>query len=354
MLYGNSDWRVMKPNKILILSTKTENLKSVLTNLTYGADISRPEQRGLLAARKGDIALLYDMDNGRLIGPFIIESDIIYSEEKIWEKTWPFRILLRPALVKIGTIQKKELLDLIMDVGKVSLRDPSTLNTYWINPLIMKEAKDFLDEFLNRARFISYEKLLELYRLKTLKPWNPKKVLKIREYICSKLSASHTSASPREWLIEAALSYSENFSKELIGLSDEILIANGIYVYNKRFLDILISTADVSSVVLLEIKRVLDRKQAKTAVSQVSYYAYSLSRGLSIPLHKIFPGIIYWIQRHERNAGASEDSITEAIMKFVEDIAVATYGIRKDKFFVAKVNAECKNGAIMVKHDLIL
>ena len=104
--------------KLFILYTKKENLKIVLENMAYGADISRPEQRGLLSARKGDIALIFDMENRRLIGPFVVWTEPFYTKETLWPNTrWNFVIGLRPSSIKIGVVEGGRLTDLIVGGG---------------------------------------------------------------------------------------------------------------------------------------------------------------------------------------------------------------------------------------------
>ena len=58
-----------------------------------------------------------------------------------------------------GYTQGRQLLDLIVDVGRMSVRDPAALSTYWIYTLTISEANDMLDSFLERARF-SYKEII--------------------------------------------------------------------------------------------------------------------------------------------------------------------------------------------------
>ena len=50
-------------SKLYILSTKSNNMRYVLAGSIYSSQVDRPEQRGMLALNKGDIILLYDMNN---------------------------------------------------------------------------------------------------------------------------------------------------------------------------------------------------------------------------------------------------------------------------------------------------
>ncbi len=69
--------------KVLILSSKTVNARVVLSRLVYGADVRRPEQRGLLSVREDDILFIYDIDRRLLIGPFRAAGEVLYNTEPL-------------------------------------------------------------------------------------------------------------------------------------------------------------------------------------------------------------------------------------------------------------------------------
>ncbi|MCE4625214.1 MAG: hypothetical protein F7C35_05040 [Desulfurococcales archaeon] len=282
------------------MSTKKENLKIVLENMAYGADISRPEQRGLLSARKGDFALLFDMENRRLMGPFIVRTGPFHTSDTLWPNTkWNFVIGLKPSSIKIGVVEGRRLTDLIVERGRLSLRDPMTLITYWIHTVIYEEAQNFFEGFMDSATFISLDNLLKLYNVNTTSRWTPTREgdIALDKYVCNSLESLENTKklfrSIPEYLIEASIARDTDFASSLIPAPNTSLIATGVYVYSRRYLDIAVYSSKPTWFAVIEVKRALQRdRELRSSVDQVSYYVYSLRKAFKLAKNRIYPIIV--------------------------------------------------------------
>jgi hypothetical protein len=240
------------PRKLAILSNKSENLSVVLERLVYGADVHRPEQRGLLSLENGDIVFLYDIGNRRLIGPFRVRGEIFYSSERLWEKEWPFRVRLEPAGPKVGVLEGRRLLDTLIASARISLREPSALEQYWIHPIILSEASNLYKNFVENASYKSLETVRELYGIQARAARDATEGESLWRRACIDLSNGSS-----EWPIEALVT--RVLYKHLIAPLEPMVRVNGLYVYYRRYVDAVVINA-VGEVVVAEVKRYWKRK----------------------------------------------------------------------------------------------
>jgi len=306
--------------------------------MVYGADITRPEQRGLLAINKGDLALLFDMDLRRLIGPFEVTTNLYYIDTSFWRNSrWHYVIGLEPASYDVGVIQGRGLLDLVIERGKLSLRDTMSIISYWIHTLILDEAKGILEGFLDNASFKNLESLArEDYSVKNIESsieWT-RKAKPMKNHVC--LVVNHKSRIP-EYALEASLILDRGFTGKLLP-TQNYRLATGVYVYSNRFLDTLLFSEDPLWLSVIEVKtRINNKRDFDHALEQVSYYAYTISRAFNISANRIQPRVV---TSYINPSIDLEDTI---------ESKASTYGLRDDLYRIHEVEPSCAEGSIHVK-----
>lgn len=91
---------------------------------------------------------------------------------------------------KIGYVKGKKLLDLIVEAGKLSLRDRYTIDSYWVNTLLASEAESVFREVLRTSRVQEPKSpSREIYGIKKVRQLEiPGK--SIRELLCEEIRKS--------------------------------------------------------------------------------------------------------------------------------------------------------------------
>ena len=333
-------------NKLYIFSTKSENMATVLENLLFAANAKRPEQRGILSVRAGDPVLLFDIDKRALIGPFTAATSIYYSTEGPWTGRWDFLLNLEPGSIKVGVLSGRELLDLVLGKGTLSIRDISALETYWVHTLVLNEAREILAGFLASATYTRLVDLASQYGISSIRDarigGKPLTSLIREEFL--------RGGRPPEWVIEAAVTLDLELVKKLAGIASEPVVANGIYLYMRKYLDISAFSPGGELAAIVEVKAPRDARSVESeifkAIEQVSYYAYSVSRGLEIPIENITPAIAYYAR--------SAHHLSKGRLKQEVEKAASTYGVREDRFTVLRIKdvTIIDEGAI-VNYDVV-
>ena len=316
-------------DKILVLASKKHNMKTVLEWLVYGADVTRPEQRGLLSAERGDTVLLYDIDQRLIMGPFQVTNPILYSTEPLWgEDRWPYRITLEPSQAKIGVLRGRRLLDLLLAAGRLSLREPSALETYWIHPLVLDEAREILEGFLDKATYHTHKKILEeYYKPAAPKPWQPPENAKtLDQAICETLSRQQHP----DWAIEALIPRVPRTRRKLSPPARNIIAVNGLHLYHRRYLDIAFFTRNKYTTII-EVKR--SPKNLEKALDQLLYYTYAVSKGFNIKRERITPILAI----HGKQKQEAQQEIEEIIIKLTTQ-----YETPSDRITIVNIQPTCK------------
>ncbi|MCE4618630.1 MAG: hypothetical protein F7C37_04220 [Desulfurococcales archaeon] len=332
------------PRKIYILSSKTENMRRVFENLTYGANARRPEQRGILGVSEDDLVLLYDSGTRTLMGPFTARRGVYYTEVELWsKKDWKFIVPLDPLMGKIGYVKGKKLLDLIVEAGKLSLRDRYTIDSYWVNTLLASEAESVLEKFYELAEFKNLSLIAkEIYGIKKVRQLEiPGR--SIEEVLCEEIRKSK-SRRLGEWIYEAALVTKSTIAKRIVGDHNAVRAA-GVFLYSRRYLDVVYLTDDRFNAVI-EVKEGIDRNSLEGAVDQASYYTYSISKGLGLPRDRLLTVVVY---------GRSTVSDSEVARSF-EKLAVEKareYGLRDDLFVASRLDLHCVDGKLVAEIKII-
>jgi hypothetical protein len=326
------------PRKLAILSSRSENLGIVLERLVYGADVHRPEQRGLLSLEEGDIAFLYDIANRRLIGPFRVRGDIFYSSERLWEKEWPFRVSLEPAGSKVGVLEGRRLLDALIASARLSLRGPSALEQYWIHPIILSEASNLYRNFVENASYKSLEAVGELYGVQVKAASGVGGGESLWRRACADLTRGSS-----EWPIEALVT--RKLYRRLITPLEPMVRINGLYVYYRRYVDAVIINA-AGEVVVAEVKKSIGSEDdLRKAVDQAMYYSYAISKGFNISESLIYPVVVV--------ASPIREQVRREAPRVIEE-ASSKYNLRADKASVVEVKAYCSDGNLEYKIMKIL
>jgi hypothetical protein len=324
---------VETPGKLVILSGRSRNLSIVLERLVYGADVRRPEQRGLLSIEDGDIALLYDIDNRRLIGPFRVQGDIFYNNTRLWEKEWPFRVRLEPGGPKVGVLEGRRLLDTLIASSRLSLREPSALEQYWIHPLILSEASRLYRSFVENASYKRLDAIRMLYSASAEAAKEVEAGEGLWHRACVDLSRGST-----EWPIEALIS--RELYKNFIIPLEPIIRVNGLFVYYRKYVDAVVVNA-VGEVVVAEAKKSLKKEEdLKKAIDQVMYYSYALSKGFNISENLIYPIIVV--------ASPIGEILERKAPGLIEESA-SKYNLRPDKTSIVEIKVYCKDNNINYK-----
>ena len=333
-------------NKLIIFSTKSENMAIVLRNLLFAANAKRPEQRGILSVKKGDPVLLFDINKRALIGPFTAATNTYYSSGGPWAGRWDFLVNLELASVKVGVLSGRELLDLVLGRGSLSIRDISALETYWVHTLVLNEAREILAGFLASATYVRLEDLASQYGIGSIREagirGEPLTSL-IREELLK-------GGRPPEWVIEAAVTLDLDLIKKLAGIVSEPVVANGIYLYMRKYLDISAFSPGGEQAAIVEVKAPRDARSVEAeivkAVEQVSYYAYSVSRGLGISIENITPAIAYYAR--------SARHLSKGRLKQEVEKAASTYGVREDRFTVLRIkDIMVRDEGMIVNYDVV-
>ncbi len=191
---------------------------------------------------------------------------------------------LEPALAKVGAVSGRPLLDLLLRAGRLSLREPSALEAYWIHPLVLEEAEEMLDGFLEEARLYTYNRLLsDAYRVQgPPDPWEPPEAgrVEIDRLICDILDEGR-GEPPGDWVVEALLPRAPSVVRRLLPASRGVVGVNGLHLYYRRFLDVAFFSRDKYAAII-EVKGSLREGDVEKALDQVLYYTYAVSRGLGI------------------------------------------------------------------------
>ncbi len=322
------------PGKLYVFSSKSENMRRVFERLVYGANARRPEQRGILGVSRGDIVLLYDTGKRMLIGPFIARGDVYYSETRLWSgHDWCFVVPLRPLMGKVGYLGGKKLLDLIVEAGKLSLRDRYTIDTYWINTLLAGEAESVLEKFYELAVFETLNALaMREYGVKNIVMDKPRGE-PIEDTICRELRSSRP-GTVGEWIYEAALVITDEAARELVG-DAEAVRATGVFLYARRYLDV-IYLSDKMFNAVIEVKKSGEREDLAKAIDQASYYTYSITKGLGLPKEKTWTIIAL---------GKTTPGIAEEFKRLVKKKS-NEYGLREDMFMLIEIELKCRDNKI--------
>lgn len=327
--------------KIYILSSKTDNMRIVLENMVYGADATRPEQRGILAVSEGDLIFLYDINKRMIIGPFYAVSDVYYAKLDLWpDKKWDFIVPLDTLIAKIGVVKGRKLLDLIVETGKLSLRDRATLDTYWINTILASEAELFIEKFYELAVFYNMREFLQdYYKIErssgVFSLPDGKEGISIASFICNEIKRKRHLP---EWILEASLVAVYNPAMRLVGDPNAIK-ATGVYLYSGKFLDVVYLTHD-SFNAIIEVKNNINKRVLNQAMDQVAYYAYSMSKGLNLPSHKLIMAIVFSEKSSTRLERIEEEFKRLKVMK------AEVYGLRSDLFVLARINLACSGDVV--------
>lgn len=333
-------------DKLIIFSSKSKNMRTVIQRLVYGANITRSEQRGLLSAEEGDTILLYDIDKRILMGPFRAASPILYSTDSLWgEGKWPFRIRLEPYQAKIGVLRGRPLLDLLLEAGRLSLREPSALETYWIHPLILDEARALFEGFLDRAYYLSRKRLLyEHYSVKeSLDIWEPPNdSLRFEDVICDYVTKEYD-RKRQDWIIEALIPKSQTTRSRLSPPARQVRSVTGLYLYYRRYLDVAFYTSS-GYVSIIEVKKY---SKLEEGLDQLLYYTYALSMGFRIRKERIIPILAVHGKRGRASQGTAE-RVRKIINKLSEH-----YGLPSDRITVVSVDPICERGNPDMRIEII-
>ncbi len=266
-----------------IFVDRIENFAITMKHLVYGANISRPEHRALCNVKPGDIVFIYVMDERCLYGPFVAESRVFYDEIDIgWRKDgaitdWYYRVPLRPWMNRIGVLDRYSLSRVYRSIKKslYTLRDIDDLHRRYLNTLLRDEGVVLLREFIRNATFKRPVEISDQFGTSPLRkePLNAKNILK--------------GGNEKEYAIELYLL--QNFDKlsEIVGFGFTE-VYNQLYVYQNRFLDLLIlhrSNDDVIKATVVEIKRkpTISYDEMLNALDALSHYMTTVADWLNLP-----------------------------------------------------------------------
>ena len=255
-----------------------------------------------------------------MIGPFRATTDTYYSEQTPWRKeNWKYHVEFEPLLHAPGIVSGRELLDLIVDVGKMSVRDPAALSSYWIHTLIMSEADEMLNAFLERARF-SWSEIKSKYIKENINIGKIDKRIHINNVLLQNICSKNFSKHP-EWIIEAIIARSRKVAGRLSPFSNP-LSATGVYVYEKKFLDVIIYNSGIKWATVIEVKNSLNDKKLLDASEQIAYYAYTIHKALDVPSERM----LLTIATLDKPSRSIMDKLTRVVYDRVSE-----YGLRDDR-----------------------
>ena len=201
---------------------------------------------------------------------------------------------LEPLSLQVGIVEGRSLLDLVIERGRLSLRDPMSLITYWIHTLVLDEASSILTGFLDKAEFTSLKNLAaDKYHVETSRSpveWI-ERARPLEDYICESIRNNKSRYYP-EYILEASLALDKSYTNKL-ALPLHPHYATGVYVYSNRFLDLALYSRSPEWFTVIEVKQKIENSESLAgALEQASYYAYSISKAFRIPPNRIQPVIV--------------------------------------------------------------
>jgi len=258
----------MLRRNFFIFTTFRKHFDIDLTHCIYGADVSRSEQRGIANAKKGDLALIWVYEDKTLYGIFEIEDRMFFDEIDLgWKGKWHYRFpfkLWDGYLHWIPDESKPKLMSFISN-NMITINDTSDFNTRYINTLLYEEGSRMLKFFIETSTKCNP------------KSFNPKfATQKIRKK-CVDFRDRLTSAKTKEYVLESYLLQNLEQLEELVG-SGITELYNQIFVYAKRFMDIMTIHRDadgnILKTIVLELKTNSNKASIAKALDELSHYIY--------------------------------------------------------------------------------
>lgn len=261
----------MLRKNFFIFTTFKRHFNIDLKHCVYGADVSRPEQRGIANAKKGDLALIWVYEDKTLYGVFEIEDRMFFDETDLgWQGKWHYRFpfkLWDRYLHWIPDEMKPRLMSFIGN-NMTTIKDTSDFNTRFINTLLYEEGSRMLKFFLENSTKCNPESFNDEFA-------SQKARNKYVDFV-DRLTAPKI----REYVLESYLLQNLNLLEELLG-SGITELYNQIFVYAKRFMDIMAIHRDADGNILkttvLELKMKSNKKSIAKAIDELSHYLYWVS-----------------------------------------------------------------------------
>lgn len=258
----------MPRKNFFIFTTFKKHFNIDLKHCIYGADVSRSEQRGIANAKRGDLALIWVYEDKTLYGIFEIEDRMFFDEIDLgWKGKWHYRFpfkLWDGCLHWIPDKSKPKLMSFISN-SMITINDTSDFNTRYINTLLYEEGSQMLKFFLETSIKRNPKSFNPEFASKRIR----KKHINFRDRL--------TLAKTREYVLESYLLQHLEQLEELVG-SDITELYNQIFVYAKRFMDIMAIHRDANGNILkatvLELKTNSNRASIAKALDELSHYVY--------------------------------------------------------------------------------
>jgi len=253
---------------LFIFTTFKKHFNIDLKHCIYGADVKRPEQRGIANAKNGDLALIWVYEDKTLYGIFEIENRMFFDETDLgWRGRWPYRLpfkLWDGYLHWVPEESKPKLMSFISN-NMTTINDTSDFNTRFINPLLYGEGSRTLKFFIETSircnpRSFNPEFASQIMRKKPIDFKDRLSAAKLQEYV----------------LESYLLLHSEQLDKILgSGITE---LYNQLFVYAKRFMDIMAIHRDANGNILkttvLELKTDSGKASIAKALDEISHYIY--------------------------------------------------------------------------------
>ena len=258
----------MLRKNFFIFTTFKKHFNIDLKHCIYGANVSRSGQRGIANAKRGDLALIWVYEDKTLYGIFEIEDRMFFDETDLgWRGKWHYRFpfkLWDGYLHWISDETKPKLMSFISD-SMTTINDTSDFNTRFINTLLYEEGSRMLKFFLQTSTKCNPKSFNPEFANQKIR----KKYIDFRDKL--------TSAKTKEYVLESYLLQHLEQLEELVG-SDITELYNQIFVYAKRFMDIMTIHRDANGNILkttvLELKTNSNKASITKALDELSHYLY--------------------------------------------------------------------------------
>ena len=254
---------------------RLSNFRVTLRHLVYGANISRPEHRALCNVKRGDLIFIYVMDTRSLYGPFIAEGRVFEDKADIgWRidgriADWPHRVPFKPWMNRVGVLDRYRLQRVYRRIRSrlVTIRDLDDLHRRYLNTLLRGEGLILLETFLEEAVFMEPREVSEDFAAKPLRG----EPLDARELLRRGRAA--------EYVVELYLLQNPGKLAELAG-SGFSEVYNQVYVYQNRFLDLLVVhrlEGKVIKATVIEVKATCNEGSVAKGVEELGHYMSTMA-----------------------------------------------------------------------------
>ena len=283
----------MPRRNFFIFTTFKKHFNIDLKHCIYGADVSRSEQRGIANVKRGDLALIWVYEDKTLYGIFEVEDRMFFDEVDLgWKGKWHYRFpfkLWDGYLRWIPHESKPKLMSFISD-SMTTINDTSDFHTRFVNTLLYDEGSRMLKFFLDTSTKCSPKSFNPEFADKRIR----RKHIDFRD----RLALART----KEYVLESYLLQHLEQLEELVG-SGITELYNQIFVYAKRFMDIMAIHRDADGNILkttvLELKTNSNKASIAKALDELSHYLYWVNER-SFATKKTFLEFCFHPQRKAR------------------------------------------------------